>query len=161
MSKRYTRPCTCGLIAAVLMFALSGCEQKESKPAAPEKEKPAATTEKPAAAAEKPAEATEKANEGAAMVAADVAAGVSEAAIKLDAMAKMKAMPLLAAADMLDGKDDKIITRCAGCKFGMDGSKEHTLEIEGYTLYFCKEDCKKQFAEDPAKSVLAMEIPGD
>ena len=88
--------------------------------------------------------------------AAQVAKAVQgEAAAQADVQAK------LAAADLVDGTADKIVTRCASCALGMDGSSDHTLTVMDYTLYFCTERCATAFAEDTTKSILAMEIPED
>ncbi|GAG37491.1 unnamed protein product [marine sediment metagenome] len=65
----------------------------------------------------------------------------------------------LAQADLLDGKADKIVTRCASCALRMNGTSDHTLKVLDYTLYFCTERCAKTFAEDTTKAVLALEIP--
>ena len=66
---------------------------------------------------------------------------------------------MLAKADLVDGKADKIVTKCAGCNLKMDGSSEHTLQASGYTLYFCGEKCAAEFSKDLTKSILAMMIP--
>lgn len=66
---------------------------------------------------------------------------------------------LLAKADALDGQTDKIVSRCASCALGMDGSEEHSLRVGEYTMYFCKEDCQQAFDQDVAESVLAMKVP--
>ncbi len=65
----------------------------------------------------------------------------------------------LAQADLLDGKADKIVTRCASCALRMNGTSDHTLKVLDYTLYFCTERGAKTFAEDTTKAVLALEIP--
>lgn len=65
----------------------------------------------------------------------------------------------LAAADLVDGKTDKIVTKCPSCALGMDGKSEHTLEVLGYKLYFCSEPCKTAFAKDLTKSILDLKIP--
>ena len=91
---------------------------------------------------------------------ADTAASAdTEKAAKSDAEVQSEVEAKLAKADLLDGKADKIVTRCAGCALKMDGSSEHTLKVKDYTLYFCREECAKTFAEDTTKAVLALEIP--
>ena len=82
---------------------------------------------------------------------ADKTADPSEQAGKLSAM--------LAKADQLDGAEDKVVSRCGGCKLRMDGDSEHALETSGYTLHFCCKDCKNGFAADTAKSILSLNIP--
>ena len=83
----------------------------------------------------------------------------AEATAEAEPTADVEAM--LAKADLVDGKADKIVTKCASCGLKMDGSSEHTLKASGYTLYFCNEKCAKGFSEDLTKSILAMKIPGD
>ncbi len=67
----------------------------------------------------------------------------------------------LAQADAVDGKVDKVVSKCAGCALGMDGKKEHSFTTSGYVLQFCSEGCKSEFEKDPGRSVLAMKIPGE
>ena len=67
----------------------------------------------------------------------------------------------LAEADEFDGKTDKVVSKCASCTLGMDGKSEHALEVSGYTLHFCSEDCKTGFEKDTAKAILALKIPED
>jgi YHS domain-containing protein len=66
---------------------------------------------------------------------------------------------VLAKADALDGQGDKIVSLCASCALGMDGSSEHPLHVGEYTMYFCTDDCKQAFSEDISKSVLGMKLP--
>jgi len=65
----------------------------------------------------------------------------------------------LAKADLLDGTADKIVTRCASCALGMDGTAEHALKVLDYTLHFCTPGCAQRFGENLTESVLAMKIP--
>lgn len=66
---------------------------------------------------------------------------------------------VLAKADALDGKIDKIVTRCAGCALGMDGKADYELEVGEYKMHFCKSGCKDRFAQNPDKEILALKIP--
>jgi hypothetical protein len=179
MLMRCTRPRMCFLImAAVMMFGLSGCERQEAVPPAPEQ--PTAAPEEPvepaaAAPAEETAEPEPKAPAEPAApepkveepetepepVAEPAEPEPAEGDTVLDPVTKMKALPLLVAADKFDGKEDKIIARCASCALGMDGKKEHSLEFMDYTFHFCTADCRKKFGEDLVKSVLALKIPED
>ncbi len=68
-------------------------------------------------------------------------------------------MAKLATADAIDGKVDKVISRCASCSLGMDGSEEHSLEAHGYTMHFCTAECKDQFAAGLDKEIMAMKVP--
>jgi len=65
----------------------------------------------------------------------------------------------LAKADLLDGKADKIVTRCASCALGMDGKAEHSLKALDYTMYFCTAGCAERFAKNMTESIEAMEVP--
>ena len=65
----------------------------------------------------------------------------------------------LAKADAVDGKTDKVVTKCAGCALGMDGKAEHSLTAHGYTLHLCSAHCKEDFGKDVDKSLMAMELP--
>lgn len=66
----------------------------------------------------------------------------------------------LAKADAFDGTVDKVVHRCAPCGLGMDGSAEHALEMEGYTMHFCSAGCLEGYSKDPKKSVMSMTVPG-
>lgn len=82
---------------------------------------------------------------------AEKAAGVGETTVAA----------VLARADKVDGKEDKVVSKCAGCALAMDGSPDHTLKVEGYTLQFCSAECKDKFATDTTKSILEMKFPED
>jgi len=79
----------------------------------------------------------------------------------VDADATAAVLAKLAEADEIDGKTDKVVSKCASCALGMDGKSEHALEVSGYTLHFCSEDCKTGFEEDTTKAILALKIPED
>jgi YHS domain-containing protein len=68
---------------------------------------------------------------------------------------------ILAKADAVDGTEDKVIAKCAGCSLNMDGSGDHALQTHGYTMHFCSGECKGPFESDPDKAILAMNVPGD
>ncbi len=67
----------------------------------------------------------------------------------------------LAEADEFDGKTDKVVSKCASCALGMDGKSEHALEVSGYKLHFCSENCKTGFEKGTTKAILALKIPED
>ena len=129
------------LVLVGVLVVLGGCKKEgatepATEPAPAEIEAPAeAAAPAVAAPAEKPAETAS----------AD------------DPMAEGKAK--LAKADLLDGKEDKIVTRCAGCALKTDGKPEHSLEVLGYTMHFCSDKCLKSFSADTTKAMLALEIP--
>ena len=67
----------------------------------------------------------------------------------------------LVMADAIDGKEDKIVSKCATCALGMDGSAEYAVEVAGYKLHLCSALCKEKFEKDTTKAILAMEKPGE
>jgi len=81
----------------------------------------------------------------------------AEAAAPTEELATQEALPFaeatlaaLAKADLADGSEDKVATKCAGCSLAMDGDAEHILEVEGYSLHMCSGECKMHFEEDIA-----------
>jgi hypothetical protein len=66
---------------------------------------------------------------------------------------------ILAKADAVDGTEDKVVSRCAGCSLGMSGSEQHALKVGEYEMHFCSDGCKSGFSEDTEKAVMAMKIP--
>ena len=104
--------------------------------------------------------AAEPAKETAEAAVKDLAAGPAAAVEAKVAEADKEAVEAkLAAADMFDGKTDKIVSKCPSCALGMDGKSEHALEVVGYELYFCSEKCKTGFGEDLTKAILDLKIP--
>jgi hypothetical protein len=73
-----------------------------------------------------------------------------------DAVAQAEILTILAAADAADGTEDKVVSKCAGCKLGMDGSADYALTVENYEMHFCGADCKSHFADDTEKAVMAL-----
>ena len=73
-----------------------------------------------------------------------------------DAVAQNAMMMILASADNADGTEDKVVSKCAGCKLGMDGSADYALTVEGYEMHFCGADCKSHFADDTKTAVMAL-----
>ena len=118
---------------AVVLAAVAGCPEKE-----PAAEEPAATVE-----VEKPA-LTEVATD-------------AKTAVATEAEVRAK----LAAADLVDGKADKIVSKCPACALKMDGKPEHALQVAGHTLHFCGPGCKQAYEKDPTKAILALKIPKD
>ena len=62
----------------------------------------------------------------------------------------------LAAADLADGTADKIVSKCAACRLGMDGDAANTSQHAGYELHFCAEECKHRFDADPNKIIAKL-----
>ncbi len=68
---------------------------------------------------------------------------------------------ILAKADLVDGKADHIVSKCAGCQLDMDGHREHGIKTARYKLLFCSADCKDAFTKDTNASILALRVPED
>ncbi len=62
----------------------------------------------------------------------------------------------LAAADAADGRTDKVISKCASCRLGMDGDAQHASMHAGYELHFCSPECKTRFDADPDKIIAKL-----
>ncbi len=62
-------------------------------------------------------------------------------------------------ADKVDGTEDKVVHKCAGCSLGMDGKKEMALQVGDYEMHFCKDACLAKFKDDTEKAVTALTIP--
>lgn len=95
----------------------------------------------------KPGEATNAPTTPAAAPAANTLSPVTE-----ETIAK------LAKADAKDGAVDKVVHRCAGCALGMDGEDKWPLQVQDYTMHFCKQACLDRYAKDPAKAIAALKI---
>ncbi len=70
-----------------------------------------------------------------------------------------KLVAKLAKADLLDGMEDKVVTRCAMCALSMDGMRDFTVKAAGYELLFCRQGCIDAFSEDVNKSILSLNVP--
>lgn len=63
----------------------------------------------------------------------------------------------LAKADAVDGKTDKVVSKCAGCALGMDGKAAHAAKLGEYTVHFCDHCAGK--TKDVEKIVMALKLP--
>ena len=90
---------------------------------------------------------------------AEPASAIGALAEKAAEVGETTVAAVLVRADKVDGTEDKVVSKCAGCALSMDGSPDHTLKAEGYTLQFCSAECKDMFAADTTKSILDMEFP--
>jgi len=79
----------------------------------------------------------------------------------IDAVTKAAVEAKLTEADKFDGTTDKVVSKCPSCALGKDGKSEQALEVSGYKLHFCSEDCKTGFEKDTTKAILALKIPED
>ena len=68
------------------------------------------------------------------------------------------ALDRLAAADAVDGKTDKVVSKCAGCSLHMDGKAELALKVQDYTMDFCSQKCLDRFTAAPEKEILALKV---
>lgn len=91
--------------------------------------------------------------------AATATGAVAKTTVAADKLQEVTAK--LAKADAYDGTTDKIVSKCGNCGLGIEGSSSHALEVAGYKMHFCSQDCREHFAEDAVKAVLALEVPGD
>ena len=66
---------------------------------------------------------------------------------------------ILAKADAVDGKTDKVISKCAACALGMDGSAEHALTMHEYKMHFCSAGCKTKYEKEGDKAIMSMKMP--
>jgi len=62
----------------------------------------------------------------------------------------------LAAADAVDGHVDKVVSKCASCRLGMDGDGQYASVHAGYELHFCSAECKTRFDADPQKVIAKL-----
>jgi YHS domain-containing protein len=67
-----------------------------------------------------------------------------------------KVAEALKLADLADGKEDQIATKCAGCALSMDGKAAHALEVDGTTLHLCAAMCKEHFSKDPEGNLVNL-----
>ncbi len=84
---------------------------------------------------------------------------VASAAKLAEAAGNPAVVAKLVAADAVDGAVDGVVTRCGGCKLGMDGTDELTLTVGDHKMRFCSNHCQSSFAGDPTKRILALSIP--
>jgi len=62
----------------------------------------------------------------------------------------------LSGADLMDGTEDKVVSRCTGCGLAMDGSDEYSVAVGDYELHFCSESCRDNVTDE---AILALVIP--
>jgi len=81
------------------------------------------------------------------------------AAMDEDTQARVR--PMLANADAVDGKTDKVVSKCAACALGMDGKSKHAIKTAGYTMHFCSDMCREHFADGLSDNIMAMNVPNE
>lgn len=62
----------------------------------------------------------------------------------------------LVAADLADGAEDHVVSKCAVCNLSMDGKPEFASTYSGYSFHLCSAHCKETFDHDPAKVVARI-----
>ena len=62
-------------------------------------------------------------------------------------------------ADLLDGKEDKVVGKCYMCNLGMDGSEEFAVDIHGYKAHLCSEGCQVHFQGSADDVIASTDIP--
>ncbi len=67
----------------------------------------------------------------------------------------------LAVADLADGTEDQVVSRCLGCGLAMEGSAEHVAHVGDYSMNFCSVRCKDNFADDPEDMLMALAVEGE
>ena len=65
----------------------------------------------------------------------------------------------LKTADLVDGKEDHVISKCYVCELGMDGKADLTEQVHGYTVHLCSKMCKEHFHEEAEKVILTTKAP--
>ncbi len=93
------------------------------------------------------------------IVASTSLAGCKQEEPKDPAAVQAEVSAKLAKADLADGKEDKVVSKCGACDLGMDGSADHALTVSGYTLHFCSAGCRSHFEEDTSNAIVAMKVP--
>ena len=63
----------------------------------------------------------------------------------------------LAAADRMDGTEDKVITLCPSCSLLMAGKPEFSCKIGEYTTHSCAKHCNEAVCADPDKVFAKIE----
>lgn len=66
---------------------------------------------------------------------------------------------ILARADLADGTEDHVVSKCPGCSLAMEGKAEHASEVGEYALHFCSDSCRDRFEANPTEVLLALELP--
>ena len=70
---------------------------------------------------------------------------------------RVAAQQRLAAADALDGAEDKVISNCYSCQLGMKGKGELAAQVNDFAAHFCSEGCRTRFQEDAANMIVKIE----
>ena len=82
-----------------------------------------------------------------------------ETPVVLEATAEIEA--LLAGADLADGTEDHVVSQCLGCGLVMEGSADHVSHVADYSIHFCSDSCKDNFADDPEGMLMALAVDGE
>jgi len=67
-----------------------------------------------------------------------------------------EAAAILAKADLADGTEDHVVTKCASCDLAMDGKAENAVQVGEYEMHFCSDTCSRRFKENTEASILGL-----
>lgn len=65
----------------------------------------------------------------------------------------------LAAADRLDGTEDKIVTLCPACQLHMHGKAQFSCQVGEYLVHGCSASCRDRVARDPNGLFAGIDVP--
>ena len=80
----------------------------------------------------------------------------STSSLTISAENKDKVIAALQKADLADGKEDKVVEKCAGCALHMNGLPEHQVTVEDTTLHLCAASCKSLFEKQVEKTLMSL-----
>ncbi|MCA9138463.1 MAG: hypothetical protein KDB00_16945 [Planctomycetales bacterium] len=62
-------------------------------------------------------------------------------------------------ADLVDGTEDHVISKCYVCSLGMDGKEEFAVDVHGYSAHLCSSTCRDHFQESSESVIADTKIP--
>jgi hypothetical protein len=86
---------------------------------------------------------------------ADASAAAEPAVLELSP----EAVAILAQADLEDGTEDHVVSKCASCNLKMEGSEENVLQVGDYEMHFCSNTCSRRFEENTEALILELPHP--
>ena len=86
---------------------------------------------------------------------AEASAAVEAAVLELSP----EAVAILAQADLADGTEDHVVSKCASCNLKMEGSAENALQVGDYEMHFCSNTCARRFEENTEALILELPQP--
>lgn len=86
---------------------------------------------------------------------ADASAAVEPAVLELSP----EVVAILAQADLADGTEDHVVSKCASCNLKMEGHAENALQVGDYEMHFCSSTCARRFGENTEALILELPQP--